>query len=332
MNPPDRSLIYRVSRGGHVMGEFDIDRIVDLLDSGEFLWTDLCWCQGMSGWTPLANLRSEVAAAKAFPPVAAMPGPVATGRRTRQSAAGPTVAIQKSAAGFAAWWWVVAGVSLGALIGLLTTHFFPTVVQVDRPVDRVVEKIVEKPVEVVRVVEKRVDVPAALNSSQAEAILFHQRLQDMKSHKDGPRLLKVSNSVKVFASFSGDGAYAVSSGLVTSRVESAFRRQGFKVLTRESEEAPYSVVRVRGNMLNTDISGTSIVSGSYEVSIQQFVTYFNPFNDMSDRLMPIKSEEVTLYEYSGAFIYGRTNFRSIPEVFEKAAEQAANALRKAYDN
>jgi hypothetical protein len=314
------------------MGEFDIDRIVDLLDSGEFLWTDLCWCQGMAGWAPLANLRSEVAAAKAFPPVAAMPAAVSSGRRPRQPVAGAPVAAPKSSAGSGGWWWIVAGVSLGALIGLLTTHFFPTVVQIDRPVDRVVEKIVEKPVEVVRVVEKRVDVPAALNSSQAEAILFHQRLQDMKSHKDGPRLLKVSNSVKVFASFSGDGAYAVSSGLVTSRVESAFRRQGFKVLTRESEEAPYSVVRVRGNMLNTDISGTSIVSGSYEVSIQQFVTYFNPFNDMSDRLMPIKSEEVTLYEYSGAFIYGRTNFRSIPEVFEKAAEQAANALRKAYDN
>jgi len=329
MNPPNRSLIYRVSRSGHVIGEYDIDRIVELLDSGEFLWTDLCWAQGMAAWAPLSNLRAEVAAVKAFPASAAMPTPVASGRRRMQAPTAQMAAPQTKAPSVAGWVWIVGGVTLGALVGLLTTHLFPNVVTVDRPV----EKIVEKPIEVIRTVEKRVEIPAALTSEQMEAVSFHQRLQDIKSHKSGPRLLKVSKSVKVLVNITGEGAFSVSSSLVATKVENAFRNQGFKILTADSEEILYNSVVVRGRLLKTELASESvIVSGEYAVEIRQFVTYINPFDDMSNTNMTIKSEELTLWEYSGAFIYGRTNFRLIPDAYETAAQQAANELRKAYDN
>ena len=51
----------------------------------------------------------------------------------------------------------MGGVTLGALVGLLTTHPFPNVVQVDLPfektVEKIVERVVDRPVEVIRTVE-----------------------------------------------------------------------------------------------------------------------------------------------------------------------------------
>ena len=331
MNPPDRTLIYRVSRGGHVMGEFDIDRIVDLLDSGEFLWTDLCWCQGMAGWAPLANLRSEVAAAKAFPPVAAMPAPVASGRRPRQPVAGPTVAAPKVAAGSAGWWWAVAGISLGALIGLLTTHFFPTVVQVDRPVDRVVEKIVDRPVEVVRTVEKE----ARLTSEQRNALAFVDRILEGKDTKLGITLFKLSDKVKVISRVGGDGSSNPALSVVPARVESVFRRYGFRVLSADSEDYPFTIVYVGGVILqNTDSSTgrTTSLSGFQSVALAQPVVYFSTYDEIGSSSMPIKKANITLYEKRGSFNYGSSYLTKIPDLYEKSAEMAAAELRKAQDN
>ena len=327
MNPPDRTAIYRVSRNGHVMGEFDIDRIVELLDSGEFMWTDLCWTQGAAGWSPLTVLRSEVAAAKAFPPVARVVTPMAPGRRAPQ-APSPVSSNASAIKPAYSWLWICGVCALGAVIGLLTTHFFPTIVMVDRPV----EKIVEKPVEVVRIVEKRIDVPAELDSHQRVAIRFFDRLRDMKGHKEGGNLLKISDRVKVLVSITGNGTHAVSLELIRSRCESAFRRQGFKVLSESSEEYPYSVVRVTGSMLNTEISRANVVSGSYTVKIGQFVTYYDPFADPADPATVLKTEDVELYENGGVFIYGSTFYHKITDAFTTTAELAANELRKASDN
>jgi hypothetical protein len=182
------------------MGEFDIDRIVELLDSGEFLWTDLCWTQGMSGWAPLTQLRGAVAAAKAFPPVAAMAVPVASGRRRAQPPMPQASPSQVTSSSVAGWGWIAGGVILGAVVGLLITYLFPNVVMVDRPVDRVVEK----PVEVVRFVEKRVEVPAVLSSEQQNAITFYSRFYDFPKHKRGSRLFGVSDRVKIITDFNGD--------------------------------------------------------------------------------------------------------------------------------
>jgi len=328
MNPPNRSLIYRVSRSGHVMGEYDIDRIVELLDSGEFLWTDLCWAQGMAGWAPLSALRTEIAAAKAFPPVVATPTPVASGRRRMQSPTAQMAAPQTSAPGVAGWVWIVGGVALGVLVGLLTTHLFPKVVTVDRPV----EKIVDRPVEVVRTVERRVDVPAALTAEQKAAEVFYRRFFDVTEHKKGSPLFKVSNRVKVFTNFSGDGKHVFSEGLVRSRVESVFRDQGFRVLSEDSKEYPYSIIDINGNILDSGVRAGVSVSGSYSIEISQYVNFVSSSDAASPSGMVIKSADLALFRKAGVFVYGSQHFGEIPVAYEKLAQEAAGELRRANDN
>jgi hypothetical protein len=315
------------------MGEFDIDRIVELLDSGEFLWTDLCWTQGMSGWAPLTQLRGAVAAAKAFPPVAAMPVPVASGRRRVPPAPALVSSPQASpshvsSAGVAGWGWIAGGVTLGAIVGLLTTYLFPNVVTVDRPVDR----IVEKPVEVVRTVVKRVEVPAVLSSEQQKAITFYSRFHDFANHKKDSRLFGISNRVKVITDFNGDGMYSVSEANLKVKVESAFRSQGFKILSQGSEEYPYSVVRVVGNVIDSGISPRGAVVGACGIEILQTVTYLNTFDRSEPADVEIKTRDVVLFSHWGSFFFGRTRFNEIADSYVILAEEAAGELRKASDN
>ncbi len=328
MNPPDRTLIYRVTRGGHVMGEFDIDRIVELLDSGEFMWTDLCWHQGMSGWAPLASLRSEIAAAKAFPPLAAAPAVSMAGRRRAAQAGAAPVATHAVANGLAGWGWVFAGVFLGAIVGLLTTHFFPTVVQVDRTV----EKIVEKPVEVVKVIDRRVEVPAVLTKEQRDAVTFHRRFYDFDKLKEGAWLFKLSERVKVVTNITGAGAYAFSEGLVKAKTESAFRNQGFKVVADDSKDYPFSVVYVSGVFVESGVTPGVGVAGSYSITMNQPVIFVNAFDHSGAENVVMKYGELPLYERSGVMIYGSGRFQEIVTGYDNLAQQAASELRKAMDN
>ncbi len=334
MNPPDRTAIYRVSRNGHVLGEHDIDRIVELLGSGELQWTDLCWTQGMAGWGPLTHLRNEVAAAKAFPPVAAMPGHATAGRRRISPPPSQVVSPTVAPAGSSGWWWIVGGVTAGALVGLLCSHLFPTVVQVERPV----EKVVEKPVEVVRTVEKVVDRTverkADLSPEQREALVLVDRLFDPKKRTVGVGLFKLSNRVKVFYEVEGKGRGNINSGAIVSRVESAFRGHGFTVLPRDSKESPYSIVKIGGLFLeDTSSSGSVIsISGSYRVTVGQPVLALNPFDEDSAETRAIKVGIVDLYTFSGAIDYGSNNFYKVPDVFARAAEECATKLRLAQGN
>lgn len=346
MNPPDRSVIYRVSRNGHVMGECDIDRIVELLDVGEFLWTDLYWGQGMAGWSPMTNLRSEVLAAKTFPPVVAVSRPAASGRRGL-SPAGPPVSAP-AASRVAGWWWGVGAVLLGALAGLLTTHFFPTIVVVDRPVEKIVEKVVEKPVEVVRTVEKVVDrpvevvrmvdkiveVPAALTPDQREAVILMDRLHDPKRRTVGVGLFGLSERVKIFYLVEGKGSGNLNSGAIVSRVESAFRGHGFTVIPKDSKESPYSVVKIGGLFLeDTNANGITLsVSGNYRITVAQPTLVMNPYDKADSASREIKIGLADLYSAGGSINYGANNFYKVPEVFARAAEDCAKELRKAQDN
>jgi hypothetical protein len=308
------------------MGEYDIDRIVELLDSGEFLWTDLCWAQGMAAWAPLSNLRSEVAAVKAFPASASMPTPVASGRRRMQAPTSQMAAPQATAPSVAGWVWLVGGVTMGVLVGLLTTQLFPNIVQVDRPV----EKIVEKPVEVIRTVERA----SRLTSDQQTAIAFTNRLIDGKDLKVGVSLFKLSDKVKIINRIVGSGSAHSALSVVTARVESMFRQNGFKVLPLESEDYPYTIVYVGGVVLdNTDSNGrTTNLSGFHSVSMAQPITYFSTFDTIGSEGMPIRKTNMVLYEKRGAYYYGSSNFNKIPDLYSKSAEAAAAELRKAQDN
>jgi len=326
MNQPNRTLIYRVSRSGHVMGEYDIDRIVELLDSGEFLWTDLFWAQGMAAWAPLSNLRAEVAAVKAFPVSAVMPTPVASGRRRMQAPSAQVAKTQATTPSVAGWMWIVGGVTLGVLVGLLTTHLFPNTVQVDRPV----EKIVEKPVEVIRTVERT----SRLTTDQQTAIAFTSRLIDGKDSKVGVSLSKLSDKVKVINRIVGGGSTHSALSVVTARVEAMFRQNGFKVLSIESEDYPFTIVYVGGVVLdNTDSDGRTInLSGFHSVSMAQPITYFSSFDIIGSENMAIRKANMVLYEKRGAYYYGSSNFNKIPDLYSKSAEAAAAELRKAQDN
>jgi hypothetical protein len=346
MNPPDRTVIYRVSRNGHVMGEYDIDRIVELLDVGEFLWTDLYWGQGMAGWSPMTNLRSEVLAAKTFPPVVAASRPAASGRRGMAPGGAPVSA--PAASGVAGWWWVLGAVVVGALAGLTTTHFFPTIVVVDRPVDKIVEKIVEKPVEVVRTVEKVVDrpvevvrmvdkiveVPTALTPEQQEALVLVERLHDPKRRTVGVGLFKVSEKVKILYDVEGAGSGHLNSGAIVSRVESAFRGHGFTVLPRDYKGSPYTIVTISGLFLeDTNSNGIVMsISGGYRITVSQPGLVLNPFDKAPSSSREIKIGLVDLYSRSGSIDYGSSNFYKVPDVFARVAEDCAKELRKAQDN
>lgn len=319
MNPPNRSLIYRVSRNGHVMGEYDIDRIVELLDSGEFLWTDLCWAQGMAGWAPLSALRSEVAAAKAFPPVAAMPAPVASGRRRMQAPTAQMAAPQTSAPGVAGWVWIVGGVTLGALVGLLTTHLFPNVVTVDRPV----EKIVDRPVEVVRTVEKRVDVPAALTAAQMEALDFVQKRDDALKRLAGvgpTSMVPVFNKkVRVYV-YSQASKSAVSESSIRARVESVLRRNGFEVIP-ESDKDEFSSTTIIASLDCLDRKDSEQITGSINLSVNQYGLFVGGGIQ--------KLAWVTMNKYGMSIQYGTSNFYKIPSLFDDFAVEASNDLLKA---
>jgi len=298
------------------MGEFDIDRIVELLDSGEFMWTDLCWHQGMSAWAPLTNLRSEVAAAKAFPPVAGSPSPVVSGRRRSPPPAATPVSAASRSAG---WWWVVAGASLGAIVGLLTAHLFPTIVQVDRPV----EKIVDRPVEVVRTVEKRVDVPAQLTPAQLEAIDFAQKRDDAYKREIGwgtTAMVPVHDKkIRVFVESQAD-PNAVSVDAIRARVESVFRRNGFKILA-EDDRSDFASTFVIATLKCVDPKDENQISGSLGLSVKQYV--FLAGVGIQKRAW------VTMGDYGFTLQYGSNNYHKIPELYDDFAVRVANDLLKA---
>ncbi len=313
MNPPDRSIVYRVSRNGHVMGEFDIDRIVELLDSGEFLWTDLCWTQGMSGWAPLTQLRSEVAAAKAFPPVAAMPVPVTSGRRRVPPAPALVSPPQAMGSNPSGWAWIAGGVTLGALVGLLATHLFP----------HVVEKVVDRPVEVIRTVEKRVEVPTALTAVQLEAIEFAKKKEDAFRREVGwgatSMVPVLDKKIRVIVISQADHS-VVGIELIRARVESVLRRNGFVVVS-ESDPIQSPSTVVIASLLCVDPKNENQLSGYVALEVKQcmFVA--------GGGIM--KQAWVSVTDYGMTIQYGRLNFHQVPGLFDDLAVRVSNDLLKA---
>jgi hypothetical protein len=323
MNPPNRSIVYRVSRSGHVMGEYDIDRIVELLDSGEFLWTDLCWAQGMAGWAPLSNLRAEVAAAKAFPPVAAMPVPVASGRRRMQAPSSQMSAPQTNTPSVAGWMWIVGGVTLGALVGLLTTQLFPNTVLVDRPVEKIVEKVVDRPVEVIRTVERRVDVPAVLTKEQVEATEYLKQRNDAYLREVGSgstALLPVlEKKIKVYVFLDDVLKRSISEGSVRARVEAVLRRNGFIILPEDSKDFANTIINA--GIYRADAESLTEISGSIGLTVYQYAIISGGGIQKHAWLSPVR--------YDNPLHFGSANFYMLPAKFEEYATQASNDLLKA---
>jgi len=317
MNPPDRTLVYRVSRNKHVMGEFDIDRIVELLDAGEFFWTDLCWTEGMGGWEPLSSLRSEIAAAKAFPAFTTA-APAAAGRRRMASPKAPSPGATRPHV--AGWSWIAAGVSLGALVGLLTAQLFPEEVQVDR----IVEKIVEKPVEVVRTMERRVEVPAQLTEEQQRAIDFAKEREDafkrQVGHGSTSMIPVLGEKVKIFVTMDPVLKRIVTEVSIRARVEAAFRRNGFEPVN-PSDDSVFCNTLIEAQIFRADDESTTEIAGVMRLKVSQ---YFLASGAGIDKLSWF---DVNTYE--NTLRYNSSHFHKLSAHFEEYAIQACNDLAKA---
>jgi len=312
MNPPDRTMVYRVSRNKHVMGEFDIDRIVELLDAGEFFWTDLCWTEGMGGWEPLSSLRSEIAAAKAFPAFTTA-APAAAGRRRMASPKAPSSGATRTHV--AGWSWFVAGVSLGALVGLLTAQLFPEEVQVDR----IVKKIVEKPVEVVRTVERRVEVPARLTGEQLEALEFAKARDDALRRDIGygaeSMVPVMDKKVRVIINCQADSE-VVSEAIIRSRIEAVLRRNGYTVLGRDVKDFASTFLVADINSANAKVRDR--FTGYIMLSVKQRCLV----NGGGIQ----KLAWVTMNQYGFAISYSSQHLHQIPSHYDDLAVKATDDL------
>ncbi len=302
------------------MGEFDIDRIVELLDSGELLWTDLCWTQRMSGWAPLTQLRGDVAAAKAFPQSAVIPAPAVSGRPRPRPSMPPASTPQASSAGHANWGWIVGGVTIGAIVGMLTTYLFPNVVVVDRPV----EKIVEKPVEVVRTVERRVEVPSALTDEQRVAITNDNDRQDALLRDVGigatAMIPVIDKKIKVFISMDSVLKSEVSESTLKARIESVFRRNGF-TLVDSSDHANFANTLIFAEIFRADDKTTEIIEGVIRLKVSQY------YMASGANVYKLAWFDVKCYEL--ALRFGSNNYHRLPALFEDFAVEASNDLSKA---
>lgn len=323
MKPPDRSLVYRVSRNGHVMAECDIDRIVELLDAGEFLWTDLCWAQGMSSWKPLSNLGQEIKAAKAFPPATGNPVRAAS---SRQRTPAPPISVPKGgvARAYPGWWWVAAGVSVGALVGLLTTRFFPEVVLVDRPVEKVVEKVVERPIEVIRTVEKRVEVPAELTESQLNALEHAKEREDAFKRQVGfgssSMVPVLGKKVKIHVTVDTVLQRFVTKESVRASVEDVFRRNGFEPVNPDDKSILCNTL-INAEIFRANQESSTQVAGVIRLNVAQFL--------LAEGADVLKIAWFEVKRYEAAVMYGSSSFHKLGKRFEDFAVQAAGDLSKA---
>jgi uncharacterized RDD family membrane protein YckC len=67
-------MAYHIARNNQQLGQFDEGAVRQKLSEGEFLATDLCWTEGMTGWQPLGQV---VAAAAASAPLISEVNPYA---------------------------------------------------------------------------------------------------------------------------------------------------------------------------------------------------------------------------------------------------------------
>jgi hypothetical protein len=212
---------------------------------------------------------------------------------------------------------------LGALIGLLTTHFFPTVVQVDRPVDRVVEKIVEKPVEVVRVVEKRVEVPALLTAEQTEAWDYFKQRKDANLREIGVEatalLPALEKKVKVFVYLDDVLKRSISVEAVRARIEAVFIRNGFTVLPGDSKDFANTIINA--GISRADADSTTEIAGEIGLVVYQYALISGFGIQKQAWVIPVR--------YENSLKFGSTHFYQLPAKFEEYATRAAADLLKA---
>jgi hypothetical protein len=247
-----------------------------------------------------------------------------------------TMEPRLSSRGVAAWWLVLA-VFVTAIVGVVAGKvLFSEIKLVEKPVEVVVEKKVEVPVEVIKTVEKRievpveviktvekrVEVPAALTEYQKAAVQILDGIADAGKRKvgiDDTAVFPASDKeVKIMVNIEDEAKPYVSVSEVRARVESIFRREGFKVHS-EGGPASSTLIYVKVNLLSTNEG--RVLSGTLSVDIDQLGTFWH--GGLWKRAF------VTTNRYSTAISYGSNHFGSIPSKMESLAIRASNDLAKA---
>jgi hypothetical protein len=209
-------------------------------------------------------------------------------------------------------------------------------VEVVRTVEKPVEiiKVIEKPVEVVREVQKVVEVPAKFSAEQIDDLAIAQRLRDVKNIKFERSLFKQTNRVKVVNLINSESNVYLPKDLATARVETIFRNRGFKILSSDSTEFPFTVIVIKGVGLGvSNQGGTTLGSAiSYGMEIRQFVLYFPAATSRQMADSPIKHTEMILWEDGGLILKSRDGSADLTKPWEELAEQAANHLAKVNEN
>jgi hypothetical protein len=241
-----------------------------------------------------------------------------------------------SSHGVAAWWLVIA-VFFTAIVGVVAGKLlFSEIKLVEKPVEvvvekkvevpveviKTVEKRVEVPVEVIKTVEKRVEVPAVLTEYQQTAVKVVDAILEAEKRKAGigdTAIFPAANKeVKIMVHVYDDAKPYISVSEVRARVESLFRREGFKVYAEDGPSAD-TFIYVNLNLLSTNDGRT--LSGTLSVDIDQLGTFWH--GGLWKRAF------VTTNRYYHAISYGSNHFGKIPAEIESLAIRASNDLAKA---
>jgi len=188
------------------------------------------------------------------------------------------------------------------------------------PRETILEKIVEKPVE--KIVEKIVEVPAKLTKEQKQAVLTYIKILETGKHQIGRSDKAVypaqDNEIQIIVVGEDSTFRNISKSEIESRVESVFRRNGFKIANTDSKNLNTYIV-VYPHLMLSDNRIT--LSGVLSISIHQHVLGF------SGSIWKQTHVATNLYEQN--ISYGRDNFHEIPALFDSLAIKASNDLNKA---
>lgn len=174
--------------------------------------------------------------------------------------------------------------------------------------------------EVIRTVEKTIEVPAQLTDFQKASEVILSNIFEAESHKIGIGATAVypatKNKVKVIVMGHSDVFKFISESEITARVESVFRRNGFTV-----EDGPYceTFIVVLINLIPSD--DKTVLAGGVDVKIEQEIMGF------AGGLW--KKSSVITSRYGKAITYGSRNYYKIPLLIESLAIEACNDLSAA---
>ena len=289
------------------MGEFEIDRIAELLACGEFSELDFYYTVGMADWDTLASLKKEVEAARAFPPSKAYPPqPVAkrpkikTPPPRKRQAPKPAGRTQSQSAPSGGLTTTFLPVIIGLVCGYLWTVFFPREksVFVDRvravPLERVVATSVASTVTADDI--RRLGLGAAVEAAHL-------------ARSDDDRLFPLAVGASIHVSVKVTGSVAngfAPEEKVKTRVEQLLVSRGFRVAASGEESETSLVLEIELFGTTSDISGhigatlSQMIQagkertwrrGSYPVWRRS--KYFTKYNTDTLSLLPLLTDELT---------------------------------------